>query len=412
MDQPKISIPPRRSMLLYALLAILMTAVSYLLLLFIAVACVYLPYLGMGHSSGTGQMTVLFLFGIVLAGAIAWSLIPRWERFKPPAGPLLLREQEPLLFAELDLVAASLGQKVPENVYLIDAMNAYVADAGGMLGFGSRRIMALGLPLLSVLNVSEFRAILAHEFAHFYGGDTRLGPWVYKARKALVESFDNLKSLNPYVRFAILQLAYVVVLRVLRWYFEAFLRITSHISRRQEYRADELASLVIGPVALIGGLKQLHAAGPAWFSYWYVEVLSLVAEGALPGVADGFARYVAAPAMRQEIESVLANELKDKKVTPYDTHPPLGHRIATMEKLQLATREDDPRPAISLLADCAAAELALTQHCCAFPPSFPSLRVSAGTMSPINAHCRNGARAYKSTRRLSTGSPLERSPIR
>ena len=27
--------------------------------------------------------------------------------------------------------------------------------------------------------------MLAHEFGHFYGGDTKLGPWIYKTRAAI-----------------------------------------------------------------------------------------------------------------------------------------------------------------------------------------------------------------------------------
>jgi Zn-dependent protease with chaperone function len=34
------------------------------------------------------------------------------------------------------------------------------------MGFGSRRVMGLGLPLLQALNVSQLEAVLAHEFGH------------------------------------------------------------------------------------------------------------------------------------------------------------------------------------------------------------------------------------------------------
>jgi heat shock protein HtpX len=57
-----------------------------------------------------------------------------------------------------------------------------------MLGFGSRRVMGIGLPLFSILNVSELRAVLAHEFADLYSGDTSLGPWVYGVHSALIRS--------------------------------------------------------------------------------------------------------------------------------------------------------------------------------------------------------------------------------
>jgi hypothetical protein len=48
------------------------------------------------------------------------------------------------------------------EVYLIGEPNAWVTVRRGMMGFGGRRIMGLGLPLLGALNISQFRAILAH----------------------------------------------------------------------------------------------------------------------------------------------------------------------------------------------------------------------------------------------------------
>ena len=51
--------------------------------------------------------------------------------------------------------------------------------------------MAVGLPLLSVLNISEFRGLVAHEFGHYYSGDTSIGPWVYKTQAAMIHSFQS-----------------------------------------------------------------------------------------------------------------------------------------------------------------------------------------------------------------------------
>ena len=53
-------------------------------------------------------------------------------------------------------------------------------------------LLAIGLPLLQTLTIEEFRALLAHEFAHFYSGDTRLGPWVFRGRETMVRVFNNL----------------------------------------------------------------------------------------------------------------------------------------------------------------------------------------------------------------------------
>ena len=81
---------------------------------------------------------------------------------------------------------------MPSEVYLTAEVNAWVMDRGGMMGFGSRRVMGLGLSLLQVLSVSQLRAVVAHEFGHFHGGDTKLGPWIYKTRAAIGRTLEGL----------------------------------------------------------------------------------------------------------------------------------------------------------------------------------------------------------------------------
>src|SRR5690242_17671386 len=89
---------------------------------------------------------------VIGAGIVLWSIVPRRDHFEPP-GPRLDPAQQPRLFAEVSSIAQSVGQEMPHEVYLIPEINAWVAQRGGTIGFGSRRVMALGLPLLSLLTV-------------------------------------------------------------------------------------------------------------------------------------------------------------------------------------------------------------------------------------------------------------------
>ena len=118
------------------------------------------------------------------AGTILWSLVPRRDRFEPP-GPRLEPESQPKLFAVIDEVAAATGERSPDEVYLVNQVNAWVAERGGVMGFRSRRVMGVGLPLLQTLSLAEFRAVVAHEFGHYRGGDVKLGPWIYRTRATI-----------------------------------------------------------------------------------------------------------------------------------------------------------------------------------------------------------------------------------
>jgi Zn-dependent protease with chaperone function len=115
----------------------------------------------------------LVLFCVAGAGLIVWSVLPRPDRFEPP-GPRIYEKDHPRLFDLVRDIGARTGQALPREVYLVADVNAFVAQRGGVMGFFSRRVMGLGLPLLSLLTVSELRAVLAHEFGHFHGGDTKL----------------------------------------------------------------------------------------------------------------------------------------------------------------------------------------------------------------------------------------------
>jgi heat shock protein HtpX len=356
MPFPKVEIRPRRSMWFFAFLSIFMVAVSYLFVILLAAACVYLPYLALAAGSANFQILALFLFGIVIAGAILWSLLPRPDKFKAP-GLLIERATQPRLFAELENIAGALNEPMPKEVYLIGDVNAWVADRGGLMGFGSRRVMGLGLPLLSILTISQFRAVLAHEFAHYYGGDTSLGPWVYKTQTAMVRIFQNIGSLGQLARIAILGVMYLVVATLMKWYFVVFLRAINLVSRQKEYRADELACLIAGRQPLIDGLRAIHGAVPAWPAFWKTELVPMLNDGAVPGIGDGFARFIAVPTINQQIQKNLDKEIREAKTNPYDSHPPLRDRIAATEKLPAGCLAEDSNPARSLLDQADALEL-------------------------------------------------------
>src|SRR5258708_16377613 len=96
------------------------------------------------------------------------------------------------------------------------------------MGIRSRRVMGLGLPLMEVLRVDQMGAVLAHEFGHYHGGDTMLGPWIQKIRRV---SFGRLGA------WAIAGFAFRSP--SMRGFF---FRITNAISRQQEFAADALAA--------------------------------------------------------------------------------------------------------------------------------------------------------------------------
>ena len=347
MSAPAITIPPRRSLAFFAALAMLMVIVSYIFILLLAAACIYLPFLVISNSASF-QTLALLIAGIVVAGSMLWSLVPRRDKFTAP-GLLLDRANHARLFAELDGIASALREPLPREVYLIGDANAWVADRGGLMGFGSRRVMGLGLPLLAVLNVSQFRAILAHEFAHYYGGDTKLGPWLHRTQAAMIRTFQNMGSVGGIMRIALMQVLYYIVFGILKGYWLLFLRAINFVSRRQEFRADELACIVAGPEALMSGLRGVHGAALAWPAYLKNEYGPMFDMGCLPSMTNGFAQFVGAPLVWQDVLKGIETEIREGKAKPYDSHPPLRDRLAAAQLLNIPTPPKDTEPAYVLL---------------------------------------------------------------
>jgi heat shock protein HtpX len=306
---------PRTSLMLRGVLAIVLMVGFYALALALAAGLLYIPYAEWTY--GNRLHVKLAVFCVLGAGIILWSLLPRIERFVAP-GPRLTPDRHPRLFSEIGAIADSVRQTMPAEIYLVPEVNAWVGQRGGLMGIGSKRVMGLGLPLMRVLKVSELRAVLAHEFGHYHGGDTKLGPWVYRTRATITRTLQNLGQHS-----SVLQKPFL-------WYGNLFLMITHGVSRWQEYAADRLAARTVGARPLISGLKTIHGAGPAFNGYWEGEVAPVLAAGYRPPIAEGFDTFLRAHSISQLVEKQIASEMSESDRSLYDTHPPLRDRIAAL----------------------------------------------------------------------------------
>jgi heat shock protein HtpX len=276
---------------------------------------------------------------VCIAGGVTilWSILPRIDTFVPP-GPLVSQGEEPALFDVLRGIASATNQDMPREVYLMNDVNAFVAQRGGIMGIGSRRVMGLGLPLMQALTVQEFKAVLAHEFGHYHSGDVALGPLIHKTRAAIVRTVTTVSG--------------SVLRELFLWYAKLFLRITEAVSRRQEYIADELASRVAGAGAMIAGLRKTHAAASAFGTYLGSEVAPVLGAGYVPPVSEGFARFLEAPPIASGVQAVLRKAEAEGSTDLYDSHPCLKDRVTALGHLP-QTRGGDSRPATALLANLA-----------------------------------------------------------
>jgi heat shock protein HtpX len=343
-----------------AVVALLLLVGFYAMALSIAAALIYVVYamVVLGHRV---YIKLVFLM-VAGAGAILWGILPRPDRFESP-GPLLTEALQPRLFAMIRSVAKATGQAMPAEVFLVSDLNAFVAQRGGIMGFGSRRVMGLGLPLLQILNVSQLKGVLAHEFGHFHGGDVKLGPWIYKTRGAIERTIRTL-----------IQTGSSIIYKPFHWYGMMFLRVTHAISRNQELQADALAARVVGVTSMIEGLKIIHGSSLAFNSYMNDEFAPLIGAGYLPPLADGFRRFVGVKHLTDIIDASVEEALSDTTSDPYDTHPPLSERVAALRSESSTDPACETAPAIDFISDLPALENQLMHFVLARPERIAELK--------------------------------------
>jgi heat shock protein HtpX len=321
-----------------AMLAIVLMISFYVLALGLAATLVWIPYEAWTHH--VRIPIKLALVCIACAATIVWAVLPRIDRFVPP-GPTVTPSSAPELFTVLTDVAAATKQAMPSEVYLVSDVNAFVAQRGGIMGLGSRRVMGLGLPLMQAVTVQEFRGIVAHEFGHYHSGDVKIGPWIYKTRAAIGRTIEQLGE-------GVLQTVFVA-------YGNLFLRVTHAVSRRQEFIADEVAAHTAGAGVMASALRKVHGAAVAFHGYWNGEVGPVLNSGYLPPLTAGFASFIATESVSARMQQAVRTEEAEGKSDPYDTHPALRERVAALQQLPQGSL-GDTRPALSLLANPASWE--------------------------------------------------------
>jgi heat shock protein HtpX len=288
----------------------------------------------------------LLLFCGITIGIVLWSVLPRPIKFPDP-GVRLREKDQPELFAMIHAVAKAAEQKSPREVFLVDDVNAFVAERGSVMGFGGSRVLGIGLPLLQVLTVPQLRSVIAHEFGHFHGGDTKLGPFLYRTRDAIGRTITNFRAAESLLH------------KPFEWYGKLFLRVTFAISRAQEFAADALSVRLVGKEPMQSALRRVNQVGPLYGYYLQHELLPMLNLGARPPIAQGFGMYLGSKAM-QDVQVEFGEQAMQAKGNPYDTHPPLSQRIAAAEDVDApGAARSEGSLAITLLKDLAGLEAEL-----------------------------------------------------
>jgi Zn-dependent protease with chaperone function len=185
--------------------------------------------------------------------------------------------EQPRLFQFIERLCGELGAPFPHRVYVNPEVQAYVKYSESLLALfvPVPKNLHIGLGLVNVLNLSEFKAVLAHEFGHFSQRSMKLGQYVYVAsriiRDMVVERdwLDNwvyrLAYARSWVGLTGLVLYGIIfgLRKMMAGLYYAINFLSASLSREMEFNADLVAVSVTGSEAIIRGLSRIEFAREA-----------------------------------------------------------------------------------------------------------------------------------------------------
>ena len=266
-----------------------------------------------GASIGILNLTTAITTFAILPAVLA--LDRRARDFEREGCIPLSRADQPDLWAMVDDIARAAGTTPPTSVLLSADVNAGVLQSGSFLGLrAGRRVMVLGLPLLTLMTEGQLRAVLAHEFGHYLGGDTRVGAVLYRASVGITRARMRVRT--------------TLIRELFDDYGQLFERVALPIMREQEVAADLLAANVASP----GDLRDALASFPGIHAVWEYHADHYLVPAWKLGlsVSDPFSplteQWNGRPGIR---ERALSAELA-RAPAPHDSHPSLAERLAVL----------------------------------------------------------------------------------
>jgi Zn-dependent protease with chaperone function len=261
-------------------------------------------------------VVIAAIFVLVGIAAVVVGIFRRPRLDNDVVGETVSEKDAPLLWRRVRQIAAAMKTAPPDHLVAgIDA-NFFVTEAG--LELSGRKLdgrcLYVSIPLLRVLDRAQADAVLAHELAHFRGGDTKAG----------AQLGPRLLQFDHYVH----QMGEGGLTRLV-WPFMQLYRLILQValsrdSREREFKADRVAAKLLSPQAVVEALIKVVA---------YANYRATVEQGLfdkrkkLEGEL-GMAASVAAGLHGYARSADFVDDIHHSHVPhPFDSHPPLRQRM-------------------------------------------------------------------------------------
>lgn len=294
------------------------------------------------HGFTGGAMVKLAVVTVLVSAGIGRGLWAGFRRRDDAPGVVLSAQEQPRLWAEVRYLADQVGTRPPDEIRLVQHVNAAVSESSRWLGLvaGWRR-MYVGVPLLVGLSTRQLRSVLAHELGHYSGRHTELAGVTYRGKESLRRIITHLGRRSW-------------VGGLFRIYARLYLAVANGVNRRQELEADRWSARLAGRSVAISALQELPVLDAGWSLFRNHYVGPGLEQRRRPrDLFAGFQQFWSASARQEELEGVRSDPPVEKR-SIYDSHPSMSARVAALAALDAPDDPDDSGAAVELLDDVTA----------------------------------------------------------
>lgn len=353
--------------------AIILFFIVYILLIVaaivLAIACCYI---------GIKIMTAVANFMALIAGlgliALGISVIFFLVKFMfavtknvNPSRIQITKEEQPELFEFIKRLSVETKTPFPKRIFISPDVNAsvfYNSSFWSML-FPVRKNLEIGLGLVNSINISELKAVIAHEFGHFSQRSMKLGSFTYNVNKII---YDMLYNNNSYTKFLnawarlhrVLNLFARITVKIaqgiqyiLRKMYAIINRSYFGLSREMEFHADAVAASVAGGNNVISGLSRIEIASSCYNTVLNKADEWLKDKKRMDNIFDN--QLIILKSLASKYDLPCKNELPDVSFdfiqsfstsrinykNQWASHPELGERKTHLDALNINVAADE-----------------------------------------------------------------------
>lgn len=297
------------------------------------------------------------LSGVVSIGRNVFALFR--DAQSAVIGKPVSRDEAPALWERVGALADRMGALQPDEIILGLEPQFFVTEVPvrSLGGVSSDRTLYCSLPLMRMLTVREFEAIMGHELAHFKGLDTRFSQQFYPIYRGTAGSLEALAHQRSGSRY----IALLPAIAVFRYFLESFAVAEAEISRERELLADREAAALTDARTVGAALVKAHAYSGGWAALVEAAAAGLAEGRILANLSKAYTHLAAAAAKPDTLAELASTQLAH----PTDSHPTLSTRLealgCTIEELTDDALNITPDPAaITLVSAPEALEEALS----------------------------------------------------